>query len=81
MQIAMSLIDYLAFKMGYMYVSDLKFRLSSIERQRLHHLLENIPPEAEPLTGWNDVLDYLLKESPAQSQKEAKTKLLAGLAA
>lgn len=81
MQISIPLIDYIAFKMKCDYVSDLKFPLSTIEKRHVLHLLESIPPEAEPLTGWNDALNYILAEAPAQSQAEAKTKLLSGLAA
>lgn len=75
MPIAVSLLDYLSCRLGCTYLSDLR-NLSSVNRLRVLHLIEGIPADAESLSGWNDALEYLLQEPPAQSTTEAKARLI-----
>lgn len=54
----MSLLDYLAWRAGCDYLSDLRF-LTSAQKLRLVHVLESVPAEAASLAQWRDALDYL----------------------
>ncbi len=73
-----SLVDYMAFLSGLFYVSDLKDP-SLRNDAKLARILEALPPEAESLFGWNDALEYLFNEPPAQTQEEARARLIAKL--
>lgn len=69
------LLDILAEKSNCRYLSDLRYLLPW-ERKRLAREIEKIPPEAASLSEWNHALEYLAKEQPACSCKEARTKLI-----
>lgn len=78
MEIIISLIEYLSMRLGCMYLSDLR-SLCFSDRLRAYHILEEIPPECETLKNWNDALDYLVNESPAETCEAAREKLMAAL--
>lgn len=48
MNVEMSLLEYLAYRAGCRWLSDLHC-LDGCQRIRLHHVLEQLPPEAAPL--------------------------------
>ena len=70
----MSLVDFLAYKAGCQYVSDL-YNLSDVDQLRLSHALEKVEPEDFTLKDWNDALEYIFKE-PKQSSEEAAKAVL-----
>lgn len=78
MEITISLIEYLSMRLGCMYLSDLR-SLCFLDRLRAYHILEKIPPECETLKNWNDALDYLVNEFPAETCEAAREKLMAAL--
>lgn len=78
MEITVALIDYLSMRLGCMYLSDLQ-SLSSLDKIRVYHILEEIAPGCESLKNWNDALCYLAGELPAATCEEAKAKLMAAL--
>lgn len=68
----MSLLDYLAWRAGCDYLSDLRF-LTSAQRLRLLHVLESVPAEAASLAQWRDALDYLTgQDADGAAQSRAK---------
>ena len=64
MNVEMSLLEYLAYRAGCRWLSDLHC-LDGCQRIRLHHVLEQLPPEAAPLREWNDAVTYLTGRQPA----------------
>ena len=75
----LSLLDYLAYRTGCLYVSDLH-RLGQAGCEKLARVLESLAPEDAPLQEWNDALAYLTAEPPAQDARTARQKLLSALA-
>jgi hypothetical protein len=68
------LLDYLAFKCGCMYLSDLPAKCWQIP---LFHALRKVTPEAFPVREWNDAVAYLTgEERNFQSQELAAGYLL-----
>lgn len=78
MEITVPLTEYLSMRLGCMYLSDLRL-LCSLDRLRAYHILEEIPPECETLKNWNDALEYLVNESPAETCAVARERLMAAL--
>ena len=68
-----SLVDYLAYQAGCEYISDLRC-LDSLDRRKLARMLEKVEPDDFPLRDWNDALNYLVRESPQQTAREAQTR-------
>ena len=60
-----SLLDYLAYKMGCAYLSDLKF-LKGWQITRLYTEIEKIQAEAFSSKEWNDALEYLTGMTSAE---------------
>lgn len=54
-----TLLDYLAGKLGCVYLSDLPRYCNSAD---MRNLLLNIPEHEYTLRDWNDTLSYLFKE-------------------
>lgn len=75
MQIQISIVDYIALKLGIHYISDLP-RMDTASRIDACRALEKVKAEDESLAGWNDALCYLVGEPPAESQVEARTRLI-----
>ena len=68
----MSLLDYLAWRVGCDYLSDLRF-LTSAQKLRLLHVLESVPAEAASPNEWTDALDYLTgRNADGAAQSRAK---------
>lgn len=68
----MSLLDYLAWRAGCDYLSDLR-SLSRAQRLRLAQALEAIPAEAASPNEWTDALDYLTgRNADGAAQSRAK---------
>lgn len=80
MQISLSIVDYIAFKMGVYALSELP-RMNSLERLAVCRVVERISADNESLEGWNDALNYLVGEPPAESQEEARSRLIEKLRA
>lgn len=76
--LALSLLDFLAYKAGCSYLSDLP-RATGWQRARLARTLEDIPAEAASLRDWNDALDYLAQAPPVPTAQEARARLIAEL--
>ena len=70
MNVEMPLLEYLAYRAGCRWLSDLHC-LDGCQRIRLHHVLEQLPPEAAPLREWNDAVAYLTGRQPAATAATA----------
>lgn len=75
MEISTSIVDYIAMKLGYPNISDLR-HMNRLDRIAACRVVEKINPGDESLAGWNDALVYLVGEPPAKSQEEARFRLL-----
>lgn len=80
MQISLSIVDYIALKMGVRNLSDLP-RMDSLDRLTACRVVEKVNAEDETLEGWNDALTYMVGEPPAESQEEARSRLIQKLRA
>ena len=78
MNVEMPLLEYLAYRAGCRWLSDLHC-LDGCQRIRLHHVLEQLPPEAAPLREWNDAVTYLTGRQPAATAAAARQALLDSL--
>lgn len=73
-----SLVDFLAKKLGCVYISDLKY-LTADQQKRLASLLEQLPPKAASKAEWDDALRYI-EQLPAQKSAEKdRERLLSAL--
>lgn len=75
MQVYMSLLDYLAYRTGRAFLSDLHY-FQKGEQEYLYRILQQISPEDASLQEWNDALTYLTDAKPEASAKAAKERLL-----
>ena len=73
--LALSLLEFLAYKAGCPYLSDLP-RVIGWQRVRMARELEQIPAEAASLRDWNDALDYLTGAPPEDTAQAAKERLV-----
>lgn len=76
-QLTISLLDYLAYRVHCKYLSD----LNDVSGYQLAREIQNIEPAAVPLREWNDALEYLARETPADTAESAKSRLLSALCA
>lgn len=76
--LTLPLLDYLAYRAGCTYLSDLRY-LSRWEKVQLAQTLEQIAVEAASLRVWNDALDYLAQAPPEQTAEAARARLLTAL--
>lgn len=76
--LTLPLLDYLAYKSGCEYLSDLP-QVSGWRRARSRRALERVPPEAASLRDWNDALAYLAQAPPELSARAARERLMAWL--
>ena len=72
------LLEFMQYKAGCAYLSDLKY-IDSWQKARLARVLEEIPAEAADLRTWNDALDYLAQAEPEQTAEDARARLIAAL--
>lgn len=72
------LLDYLQWKMGCAYLSDLHW-LSGGQKMRLAREIERIEAPEASLHEWNDALEYLLGQAPRDTPETARDALIAGL--
>ena len=72
------LLDYLQWKMGCAYLSDLHW-LSGGQRMRLAREIERIEAPEASLHEWNDALEYLLGRGPEPTAEAARAALIAAL--
>ena len=70
--LALSLLEFLAYKAGCQYLSD----LPRMNGARLARELEQIPAEAASLHDWNDALEYLAQAPPEATPQAARGRLL-----
>ena len=75
MQVHMSLVDYLFYRLGCAFLSDLRY-LTGTEREKLCGVLRGISPDAASLQEWNDALGYLTNAAPEPTASAAKERLL-----
>ena len=76
--LSLPLLEFLAYKAGCGYLSDLP-RADCWQRLQLVRALEQIPPQAAALREWNDALDYLAHAPPEGSGEKARARLMAAL--
>ena len=72
------LLEFLAYKAGCVYLSDLH-NASSWQKVRLVRELERVPAEAAALREWNDALAYLFQAPPEKTAQAARERLIATL--
>ena len=70
--LTLPLLDFLAYKAGCQYLSD----LPRINGARLARELEHIPAESASLHDWNDALEYLAQAPPEATPQAARRRLL-----
>lgn len=75
MELVIPLLDYLALRIGCLYLSDLR-HLSCVDKLFLYNVVVKIEPEQESLKYWNDALVYITGQQPVKSCDEAKVRLL-----
>lgn len=73
--LTLPLLEFLAYKAGCAYLSDLP-HASGWQRVRLAHALERVPAEAAVLREWNDALDYLAQAPPEETAQAARERLI-----
>ena len=73
--LTLPLLDFLAYKAGCQYLSD----LPRINGARLARELEHIPAESASLHDWNDALDYLTGAPPEKTAQAARERLIHAL--
>lgn len=76
--LALPLLEFLAYKAGCPYLSDLP-RVSGWQRTRLARELEHIPAESASLHDWNDALEYLAQAPPEETAQAARERLIQSL--
>ena len=72
------LLDYLQWKMGCAYLSDLHW-LSGGQKMRLAQELERIEAPEASMHEWNDALEYLAGRGPEPTAQAARAALIAAL--
>lgn len=70
-----SLIEYLHYKVGCDYISDLK-HLGMTDRITLLYVMYKITPEEFTLKEWNEALTYILNEEPCETPIEAHERFI-----
>ena len=76
--LTLPLLEFLQYRAGCAYLSDLKY-IDSWQKARLARVLEEIPAEAADLRTWNDALDYLAQTGPERTAEDARARLIAAL--
>ena len=76
--LTLPLLEFLAYKAGCAYLSDLP-HASGRQRAQLAHELERVPAEAAALREWNDALAYLSQAPPEKTAQAARERLIATL--
>lgn len=76
--LALSLLEFLAYKAGCPYLSDLRF-LSPEQRRYLAQGLERLTPRKEDTWEWNDALAYLSAEPSQETAQAARERLIQSL--
>lgn len=76
--LTLPLLEFLAYKTGCAYLSDLP-HASGRQRAQLAHELERVPAEAAALREWNDALDYLAQAPPEETAQAARERLIQSL--
>ena len=79
MQVEVHLLDYLAWRAGCTYLSDLH-RLGPGQRAKLRRALAELAPGCAPQREWDDAVAYLTGGPPAPSPEAAQAALLDWLA-
>lgn len=72
------LLEVLSMQVNCQFLSDIKY-LDELDRRRLAHILEHIPPDAAALKEWNDALQYLTKCPPEETAEAARERLIQSL--
>ena len=75
---SVSLVDFLAKKVGCTYVSDLT-HLTADQQKRLAGVLETLPPEAASEAEWADALAYIERLPALENAEEDRELLLTAL--
>lgn len=71
----LSLVEYVAYKAGCEYISDL-YTLNGIQKRKALRAVEKVMPEMYPLVQWNDALQHVVKAGPEKTAEDAKNKLM-----
>ena len=71
----LSLVEYISYKVGCTYISDLP-RLDGLGKMKAAHVLDDVPAEVYPLKEWNDALQYIVQGSAELTAEEARAALV-----
>lgn len=74
----LSLVEYIAYKAGCEYISDLH-SMDEVEKRKAYRAVEKVQPEVYPLMQWNDALQYVFKAEPESTAEDAKKVLMSML--
>ena len=78
MSLTLSLLEFLQYKVGCDYLSDLR-HMDAWQKTAALHALRQVPAGAGSLGDWNDALDYLAQVPPVSTAQEAKGRLMSEL--
>ena len=71
----LSLVEYISYKVGCTYISDLP-RLDVLGKMKVAHVLENVPADVYPPKEWNDAIQYIVQGSAELTAEEARAALM-----
>ena len=67
----LSLVEYIAYKAGSMYISDLR-NMSTVEKRHALGGMKYVKENTYELSQWNEALRYIMNRDPVNSVNEAR---------
>nr|WP_325299288.1 hypothetical protein [uncultured Dysosmobacter sp.] len=71
----LSLVEYISYKVGCTYISDLP-GLDGLGKMKAVHVLDDVSADVYPLKEWNDALQYIVHGSAELTAEEARAALM-----
>lgn len=71
----LSLVEYISYKVGCTYISDLP-GLDGLGKMKAVHVLDDVSADVYPLKEWNDALQYIVHGSTELTAEEARAALM-----
>lgn len=71
----LSLVEYISYKIGCTYISDLP-GLDGLGKMKAARVLNDVQADVYPLKEWNDALQYIVHGSAELTAEEARAALM-----
>ena len=71
----LSLVEYISYKVGCTYISDLP-GLDGLGKMKAVHVLDDVSADVYPLKEWNDAQQYIVHGSAELTAEEARAALM-----